>query len=193
MGRALADARGLSSLVLGLFLTAAVFLAAEAYLDITRVIQARTQLDQALTLALQSAVARGNALQAVGGAGAPAVVWNPPAAQSAAEQALTTAFPVQVAQSGLAPSGGWATFVPVGSTPPDWSGPLTLSAFQTGNTAGPVTLYQTHETAGGPYVAAALSVPLTLRFYGIPITVSLQTARLALVYGYNGQQFQEFP
>lgn len=178
---------------MGLFLTAAVFLAAEAYLDITRVMQARTQLDQALTLALQSAVARGQALQAVGGAGAARVVWNPVRAQRAAEQAITTAFPVQVAQSGLAPAGGWATFVPVGSPPPDWSGPLTLSAFQTGNTAGSVTLYQTHEQAGGPFVAAALSVPLTLRFYGVPLTVSLQTARLVLVYGYNGQQYEQFP
>ena len=179
--------------MLGLFLTAAVFLAAEAYLDITRVIQARAQLDQALTLALQSAVARGNALQA-GGGGPPAVVWNPAAAQNAAEQAITTAFPVRLAQSSLTGAGGgWATFTPVGVVPPDWSGPLTLSAFQTGNTAGPVTLYQTHEEAGGPYVAAALSVPLTLRFYGIPLTVPLQTARLALVYGYNGQQFEQFP
>jgi hypothetical protein len=181
-----------SSLILGLFLTASVVLAAEGWLDITRVIQARTQLNQALTVALDSAVAAGPATPAgPGGSGPPVFVWNTPRAAQAAEQALTTVWPVRLTASGQGPGGAWATFQPAGPVPPDWAGPLTLGAFQTGDAPGTVRLGAQTDVATGPWVGATLSVPLTLRFFGVPLTVALTTARLVTVAASNGQTFVE--
>lgn len=161
----------------------AIFLAFQAVVLYAQVQSDRNRVTQALTLALQASTAQG--AKVVGHH----VVWATPVAQAAAVQSLGTFLPLTL--SGLSPDG--ATYQPTAAAPPDWTGTLTLAAFQTGTQSGTVRLFGKSQTAAGPYVAADVSVPVTERFFGVPLNFTLQVGKVMQVFGYNGQQFTEYP
>lgn len=161
----------------------AIFLAFQAVVLYAQVQSDRNRVSQALTLALQASTAQGAKIAGNN------VIWTTPAAQGAAVQSLSAFLPLTL--SGLTPHG--ATFQPTASAPPDWTGTLTLGEFQTGRHAGSVSLFGRRQTAAGPYVAAAVSVPVTERFFGVPLNFTLQVGKVMQVFGYNGHQFTEYP
>ena len=161
----------------------AVFLAFNAVTLYARLQSDRNRMTQVLTLALQAATAQGATI--VGNH----VVWATPVAQEAAVQAIGTFLPLQLA--GLTTQG--AQYTPAAAAPPDWTGTFTLGSFQASDTAGTVTLFGQSQSVAGPFVAATVSVPVTERFFGEPLTFTLRVGRVTQVYGYNGQQFTEYP
>lgn len=161
----------------------AIFLAFNAVTLYARVQSDRNRVTQALTLALQAATAQGAV--AAGGQ----VTWNAPVAQTAAVQAVDAFLPVQLAA--LAAHG--AQYSPTTAAPPDWTGLVTLGSFQTSNTGGTASLFGQSQSVPGPFVAATVSIPVTERFLGVPLSFTLEVGRVMQVYGYNGQQFTEYP
>ncbi|WP_020375082.1 hypothetical protein [Sulfobacillus thermosulfidooxidans] len=161
----------------------ALFLAFNAVTLYARIQSDRNRMNQALLGALQAATAKG--ATAVHGV----VVWNTASAQSAAVQILPQFLPVQLA----ATTTQGAQYTPLPTAPPDWTGTLTLGDFQTSDTAGTATLFGQSQAVPGPFVAADLSVPVTERFFGVPLHFTLQVGRISQVYGYNGHQFTQFP
>lgn len=163
----------------------AVFLAFQAVILYARVQSDRNRLNEALLGALQAATAQGAVVQ--GGV----VVWNTATAQNAAVQTIATFLPVTLAST----TSQGATYTPTASAPPDWTGDLSLVSFQTSSTAGTATLFGQSQQVPGAFVAAGLSVPVTERFFGVPLHFTLEVGRISQVYGYDSHRgrFTFFP
>ena len=177
---------GFSNMVFAIFLMVAMLLAFNAVTLYSQVQTERQQATQALTLALQSAITGGAAVSPDGHT----VTWNTPAALARAVLGLTVTLPIEATSSGQ--SGGTynADFTPLPQyAPPDWSGTIRLTDFQTSTQPGDATLLGESQYEPEPFVAADLTVPITEHFMLIPLPLQLQVARVAYVDGYNGSQF----
>ena len=173
-------------MVFALFLMLAMVLTFNAVTLYSQVQTERSQVAQALTLALQSATTGGASITPDGHT----LVWQQQAAFARAILALTVTLPIAANSSGQGNNGYYADFTPLPKyAPQDWTGTIQLQDFQTSSQAGDVTFFGQTQHEPEPYVAAELTVPITEHFMGIPLQFTVQVARAAYVNGYNGSQF----
>ena len=177
---------GFSNMVFAVFLMVATIVTFDAVTLYSQVQTERSQVAQALTLALQSAVTGGASISPDGHQ----VTWNDQAAVARAVLGLTVTLPIEATSSGQNGSTYTAEFTPLPQyAPPDWSGQITLADFQTATQPGDATLLGQSQYEPEPFVAADLTVPITEHFMLIPLQFQIQVARVAYVSGYNGNQF----
>ena len=177
---------GFSNMVFAIFLMVAMVLTFNAVTLYSQVQTERSQIAQALTLALQSAVTGGASISQDG----QTITWNTPIAEAKTALGLTITLPIEVTSSNQSGSTYTADFAPLSQyAPPDWTGQITMADFQTSTQAGNATLLGQTQYEPEPFVAADLTVPITEHFMLIPLQFQIQVARAAYVDGYNGNQF----
>ena len=177
---------GFSNMVFSIFLMVAMIVTFNAVTLYSQVETERSQVAQALTLALQSAVTGGASISPDG----QTITWNTPTAAARTMLGLTVTLPIEVTSSGQSGSTYTADFVPLSQyAPPDWTGQITMADFQTSTQAGNVTLLGQTQFEPEAFVAADLTVPITEHFMLIPLQFQIQVARVAYVSGYDGSQF----
>lgn len=118
----------------------------------------------------------------------PSMAWDTAAAYTAAVQAI--AHDLQATVVSETPT-QTAAFAPTSQSPPSanrWDGALQLTGFAAGR-GGSVQEAGHTEQPHGPYVAGTLSVPYTVRFWSLPIRLTLGTWRVERVWGLNPQGF----
>ena len=177
---------GFSNMVFAIFLMVATIVMFNAVTLYSQVQSERSQVAQALTLALQSAVTGGASISPDGHT----ITWNTPAAMARAVLGLTVTLPIEATSSSQNGSTYTADFTPLPQyAPPDWTGQITMADFQTSTQAGNATLLGQSQYEPEPFVAADVTVPITEHFMLIPLPLQLQVARVVYVDGYNGNQF----
>jgi len=177
---------GFANMVFAIFLMVAMIVMFNAVTLYSQVQSERSQVEQALQLALQSAVTGGASISPNG----QTISWNTSAAMAKAALALTVTLPIEVTSSSQSGSTYTADFTPLPQyAPPDWTGQITMADFQTSTQAGNVTLLGQTQYEPESFVAADLTVPITEHFMLIPMQFQIQVAHVAYVNGYNGAQF----
>ena len=180
------DEAGFSNMVFSIFLMIAMVVVFNAVTLYSQVQTERSQVAQALSLALQSSVTGGASFSADG----KSITWNTPVAEARAALGLTVTLPLEVTSSSQSGSTYTVDFAPLSQyAPPDWTGQIVMADFQTSTQAGNVTLLGQTQYEPEPFVAADLTVPITEHFLLIPLQFQIQVARVAYVSGYNGSQF----
>ena len=170
------DTRGMAVWVMTLFMALSLFAIFQGGVDLYSLLTLRTQLTTALTTSLQEATVEG----ARGNNGV--MTWNASAARTGAAAAIAANLPVTATTTNQG-----AVFTPYGAVPSIWQGPLQLEDFQVSTTPGVATLPTGSTTVPGPYIAAALTLPVTFHFFGLPIPETLTVTDTSAVYAYDGQ------